>query len=82
MDKQLIKEFDTFLTFVYIPKFNKNIRNVFLTYLRWELDEGFENFVSTHISDLEIFFAFLDSIERIQEERKELVLKKKAKGKD
>lgn len=67
MNQKILKKFQTFIELVPVKRFSQNTRKVFLCYLRYNVDEGLEDFVTDHIKDLNNFFEFLDLIEELDE---------------
>jgi hypothetical protein len=61
--KKIIRELEIFLDFVPPERLNRNLRNIFLSYLYYEKDFLPDDFDET-ITDFQFMFQFLDSIER------------------
>jgi hypothetical protein len=62
-NNSLVIDLHIFLDAVQIHRFSKAIRNMLLSYLKNEIEEGVDDFFVDHIKDLESFFIFLDAIE-------------------
>jgi hypothetical protein len=69
MNHEIVKQLNNFIEYVDVKRLNKNSRAVILAYIKWEMEEGLQDFVHEHLQDLELFFECLDAIEEIQEKQ-------------
>lgn len=63
LSETLLREFSNFLEAVPARRLSRGLRNVFIAYVREEMNIGFQLFFDDFVRDLDLLFDLLDVIE-------------------